>query len=304
MVGDAQVLLNFVEVIVVDNGDGVLLCIVGLLLQSLIQLREAQRLGVGTQSGHGSHDDGVLGGADQQTVHVGRAVDGALGVGHAAEAVAVVGQHTHILAQQAFLSGSLDVAVHECPCIVEGLELERQCGNAHLCIVGGKVGSVGDDDIHRAGIQSDGVDQVSIAAQLAGGVQLNFHSAAGLFGNFFCKLLCALCTGVFFVGGEAQLQGDSRAGSGSGRTGGSCSRGSGSSSAGAGAAAGSQTQSSSGNASHLQEVTTGNHLFHKNSPSNYPHYEPVSCSGSCSFFKWCPSFPAPFSARLHQSGGC
>ena len=46
MVGDAQVLLNFVEVIVVDNGDGVLLCIVGLLLQSLIQLREAQRLGV------------------------------------------------------------------------------------------------------------------------------------------------------------------------------------------------------------------------------------------------------------------
>ena len=32
--------------------------------------------------------------------------------------------------------------------------------------------------------------------------------------------------------------------------------------------------------------------------------EPVSCSGSCSFFKWCLSFPAPFSARLHQSGGC
>lgn len=46
MVGDAQVLLNFVEVIVVDNGDGVLLCIVGLLLQGLIQLREAQRLGL------------------------------------------------------------------------------------------------------------------------------------------------------------------------------------------------------------------------------------------------------------------
>ena len=51
MVGDAQVLLNLEQVVVVDNGDGVLLCIVGLLLQSLIQLREAQRLGVGTQSG-------------------------------------------------------------------------------------------------------------------------------------------------------------------------------------------------------------------------------------------------------------
>ena len=137
----------------------------------------------------------------------------------------------------------------------------------HLCIVGGKVGSVGDDDIHRAGIQSDRVDQVSIAAQLAGRGTAELPQRR----RFFSATSSANCFAPFargsFVGGEAQLQGDSRAGSGSGRTGGSCSRGSGSSSAGAGAAAGSQTQSSSGNASHLPGSHDGKSSFHKNSPS-------------------------------------
>ena len=72
------------------RGDGVLLGVVGALVQGLIQLVEGQGLGVGAHGGHGGHDDGVLRGADQHALHVGGGLHGALGVGHAAEAVAVV----------------------------------------------------------------------------------------------------------------------------------------------------------------------------------------------------------------------
>ena len=271
MVGDGEVVLDFVELVVVDDGDGVLLGVVGALVQGLVELGEGQGLGIGAQGGHGGHDDGVLRGADEHALHVVGGLDGALVVGHAAEAVAVVGQHPHVEVQQTGLGLGLHLAVHEGPGLLEVSELEGQGGDAHLGVVGGEVGGVGDDDVHGAGVQRHGVDEVGVAAQLAGGVDLSGQSAAGLLGDLVSELLGGNGAGVLLVGGDADLQGEGGVGGGGAAgLGGSGALGGGG--GGAVAAAGGQSEHQSGGQEHGGEsLLHDSTSFHSNDFIVYVH---------------------------------
>ena len=169
-----------------------------------------------------------------------------------------MGQDPHVVVQKAGLGLGLHLAVHEGPGLLEVSELEGQGGDAHLGVVGGEVGGVGDDDVHGAGVQGHGVDEVGVAAQLAGGIDLGGQGAAGLLGDLVRELLGRDVAGVLVVGGHTDLQGQGGAGGAVLRLGGGAAlRGGAGGGIAAAAAAGGQGEHQSGG-----EEQRGESLLH------------------------------------------
>ena len=178
-------ILHFVELGVVNQLSGVLLCIKRLLLQGGIQLAESQRAGIGAQSSPDCQVDLVLHDADLQTLQILQRVD-LLVAGELTEAVFEIAQALESGRFQGIQQSLTSITVQ---CRIRGFAVGEQEGSFESVQCGDKGCDVG----RRGTAHSDvalgcGLGVLTVTAQLLVGIQIHRDSTAGALFNQFFKL--------------------------------------------------------------------------------------------------------------------
>ena len=106
------------------------------------------------------------------------------------------------------LGGSFNLAFHEREGSVKVRKQEGQAGDVHVGNDGAEVGSVGDDDVNRTVVDRQGLNELAVAAELAGGINFRLDSAVGLLFDFFCEIIGCDVARVGIGGGNTDLQDD------------------------------------------------------------------------------------------------
>ena len=201
MVGDGEVALTgFIDLLGVDDGNGVLLTVDDTLLQSGEDLGPGHRRRVHTQGGEGVHMNLVLHAAQLQTGAVRRGLDGVLGVGHLAEAVLPERAADDADVVELGNQGLTDLAVQNPVGMIITGEQEGQVQNQEVLDKVAERTCGGDGDVQGAHLKV--FDVGTLVTELGGGEDVDLYGAAGLFVDQFGKLQKAemvrmgVCAGV------------------------------------------------------------------------------------------------------------
>ena len=106
------------------------------------------------------------------------------------------------------LGSSFDIAFHKGKGSIKVRKQEGQTRDVHVGNDGAEVGSVGDDDVNRTVVDRQGLNELAVAAELAGGINFRLDSAVGLLFDFFCKIIGCDVARVGIGGGNTDLQDD------------------------------------------------------------------------------------------------
>ena len=176
MLGQIDVILHLMQLVVVNLLQGVLLRVEGLLLQSGVQLTEGQGRGVGAQSGPDGQMHGILHDADLQTIQIGQRVD-FLVAGQVPEAVLIVAQTLQTILLQGVQQSLTGLAVHggtgslivgEQEGSFKGVQRGSQSGDGS-----GRGSAHGDVALHA------GLGVLTVTAQLLVGIDVHGDGTAG-----------------------------------------------------------------------------------------------------------------------------
>ena len=184
VVGQRAVLLNFVELVVVDGGERVLLSVYEVGLQTAVELVDAERGNGSAQSGHSSYLILVVHGTDLEAGHVSRSVDLLVVVDDLSEADSEVAERL----EAAYVCLELghhvltDLSGKDCTGILEVGEEERNVEFCESIGVGAEVTGGEVSYFECVGLAS-GNYCLSSACELSAEVGLDLDGAVGFLLN-------------------------------------------------------------------------------------------------------------------------
>ena len=200
-------LLHLVDLLDIDDGDGVFLAVHRSLLQGCEDLPPCHGRGVGSHCPPEGHVDLVLHGAQLEPLHIVRGIDRPLGVGEMAEAVLVPGQPLDSdFVEKAHDIGS-DLSVEDL--IGLGLVFEEKGEiEEHEFLFKPAHGACRPHvDVHNPELQP--FKKVPLPrAELIVRKEGDLHFASGLLLNYLLEPLCPHMVGVLIAHRVSELQGN------------------------------------------------------------------------------------------------